>query len=123
MQNLDEELRAVHAARIDALVQCDLEALDLIVADELEFVSAAGVVMKKPQIVAALKSGAMSVRKIESQDIETRQYENMALLTYRAMTTVQDGPRLIDGWTQNTCVFIHRDGRWQMVHQHQCSVT
>ena len=122
MQDLDQELRSAHTARIDALVRCDLEALNSIVAEELEFVSAAGVVLRKPQIMAALKSGAMSVRRIESQDIQTRHYGSMALLTYRAMTVVQDGTNLIDGLTQNTCVFIHRDGRWQMVHQHQCAV-
>ena len=118
----EHALIAVHEARISALVQGDLDALDQIVADELVFVSAVGKVLRKPEIVEAIANGQMEIRRIESSDIEVRSYGDVALLRYRALTTVRDGAQTIDGETQNTCVFVHRDGRWQMVNQHQCPI-
>ncbi|MEM7428913.1 MAG: nuclear transport factor 2 family protein [Pseudomonadota bacterium] len=122
MAGHDDELIEVHHERIAALVAGDLDALDAIVGDDLVFVNANGRSMRKPEIFAAFKAGTMSVQQIDSSDIEVRRYGDTAILAYRALTTVQDGDNLIDGLTQNTCVFVHRDGRWQMVSQHQCSV-
>ena len=117
-----EDLIEVHHRRIAALVSGDLEALERIVGEDLVFVNANGRTMRRPEIFAAFKAGTMAVRRIDSSDIEVRLYGDTAILAYRALTTVQDGDNLIDGLTQNTCVFVHRDGRWQMVSQHQCAV-
>ena len=118
-----EDLIEVHHRRIAALVSGDLEALERIVGEDLVFVNANGRTMRRPEIFTAFKAGTMAVRRIDSSDIEVRLYGDTAILAYRALTTVQDGDNLIDGLTQNTCVFVHRDGRWQMVSQHQCAVT
>ena len=118
-----EDLIEVHHRRIAALVSRDLEALEQIVGQDLVFVNANGRTMRRPEIFAAFKAGTMAVRRIDSSDIEVRLYGDTAILAYRALTTVQDGDNLTDGLTQNTCVFVHRDGRWQMVNQHQCAVT
>ena len=122
MGQAEDELMAVHQARIDALVAGDLETLDKIVGDDLTFVSAIGKVMRKPEIFQAFKAGTMAVKRIDSSDIEIRLYGEAALLSYRALTVVQDGDQTIDGVTQNSCLFVHRDGRWQMVNQHQCKI-
>ena len=123
MSTPEEDLIEVHHRRIAALVSRDLEALEQIVGQDLVFVNANGRTMRRPEIFAAFKAGTMAVRRIDSSDIEVRLYGDTAILAYRALTTVQDGDNLIDGLTQNTCVFVHRDGRWQMVNQHQCAVT
>lgn len=122
MSDAEQELIEVHHARIDALVAGDLEGLEKIVGEDLVFVNANGRVLSRPQIFAAFEAGSMAVQRIESSDINVRLYGETAILAYRALTTVQDGENLIDGVTQNTCVFVHRDGRWQMVSQHQCGV-
>ncbi len=122
MSGAEEDLIDAHHSRIDALVAGDLEALSHIVGEDLVFVNANGRSMRRPEIFAAFEAGTMAVQRIESSDIEVRLYGDTAILAYRALTTVQDGDSLIDGLTQNTCVFIHRDGRWQMVSQHQCGV-
>lgn len=122
MTSQEENLLATHEARIAALVSGNLEALSQIVGEDLVFVNATGKVMRRPEIFAAFEAGTMTVERIDADNIETRFYGDTALLGYRAHTTVRDGDNLIDGLTQNTCVFVHRDGRWQMVSQHQCAI-
>ncbi|MEM8687569.1 MAG: nuclear transport factor 2 family protein [Pseudomonadota bacterium] len=122
MSEREESLLAAHEARIAALVAGDLEALAKVVGEDLVFVNAAGKISRRPEIMAAFQDGTMSVERIEADNIETRFYGDTAILSYRAHTTVRDGDSLIDGLTQNTCVFIDRDGGWQMVSQHQCAI-
>ena len=100
----------------------NLDALAKIVGEDLVFVNATGKVMRRPEIFAAFKAGSMTVERIDADNVEIRLYGDTAILGYRAHTTVRDGDNLIDGMTQNTCVFVHRDGRWQMVNQHQCGI-
>ena len=123
MNDREHSLLATHEARIAALVSGNLEDLAKIVGEDLVFVSAAGKVMRRPEIFAAFQAGTMTVERIDADNIETRFYGDTALLAYRAHTTVRDGDNLIDGLTQNTCVFVLRDGRWQMVNQHQCAIS
>ncbi len=122
MNEREEGLLAAHEARIAALVSGDLEALAKVVGEDLVFVNAGGKVMRRPEIFAAFQAGTMKVERIDADNIETRFYGETAILSYRAQTTVRDGESLIDGLTQNTCVFVNRDGRWQMVSQHQCAI-
>ncbi len=122
MTATEESLLATHEARIEALVAGNLDALAQIVGEDLVFVNANGKVMRRPEIFAAFKAGSMTVERIDADNVEIRLYGDTAVLGYRAHTTVRDGDNLIDGMTQNTCVFVHRDGRWQMVNQHQCGI-
>ena len=122
MTATEESLLATHEARIEALVAGNLDELALIVGEDLVFVNATGKVMRRPEIFAAFKAGSMTVERIDADNVEIRLYGDSAVLGYRAHTTVRDGDNLIDGMTQNTCVFVHRDGRWQMVNQHQCGI-
>ena len=122
MATVEEELRAVHDARIAALIAGDLTALGNIVGEDLVFTNAAGKVMRRPEIFAAFQAGTMKVERIDADNIEVRPYGDTAILSYRALTMVRDGDNLVDGLTQNSCVFVHRDGRWQMVNQHQCKI-
>lgn len=122
MDDREKSLLATHEARIAALVAGNLEDLAQIVGEDLVFVNAGGKVMHRPEIFAAFKAGSMTVERIDADNVETRFYGDTALLSYRAHTTVRDGDSLIDGLTQNTCVFVFRDGRWQMVNQHQCAI-
>ena len=122
MTEREQSLLAAHEARIAALVAGDLDALAKVVGEDLVFVNAVGKVSRRPEIMAAFQGGSMKVERIDADNIETRFYGDTALLSYRAHTTVRDGDSVIDGLTQNTCVFVHRDGRWQMVNQHQCAI-
>lgn len=122
MTSQEQDLLATHEARIAALVAGNLDDLSQIVGEDLVFVSAVGKVMRRPEIFASFQAGTMRVERIDADNVETRFYGDTALLSYRAHTTVRDGDNLIDGLTQNTCVFVHRDGRWQMVNQHQCAI-
>ena len=122
MNTVEDEVIGAHHRRIAALVDGDLDTLAQIVGEDLVFVNANGRVMRRPEIFSAFQAGTMAVQRIDSSDIEVRLYGSTAILAYRALTTVQDGDALIDGLTQNTCVFVHRDARWQMVSQHQCAV-
>ncbi|NNF79251.1 MAG: nuclear transport factor 2 family protein [Rhizobiales bacterium] len=123
MGDREQSLLATHEARVEALVAGNLDDLAQIVGEDLVFVSATGKVMHRPEIFAAFKAGTMKVERIDADNVETRLYGDTAILSYRAHTTVRDGDNLIDGMTQNTCVFVFRDERWQMVNQHQCAIS
>ncbi len=115
-------LIAAHHARLRALLDGDTEALAKVVGEDMIFISATGASRMRPEVVAALQSGAMKIERMESSDVSTRIYGDVGILIYRSDTKMTDGGVTSEGVTRSTTVYVRRDGGWQMVSQHQSRV-
>jgi ketosteroid isomerase-like protein len=120
-----EALGRAHARRFAAMVERDLEALGALLADELTYTHSNGRVETKEQFLAALASGALEYLAIVSEgESAVRLYADgeVGLIAGAARVTVRTGGREGAVTLRYTSVYVHRDGRWQLVAWHSSAV-
>ncbi len=110
-------LVAAHHARIQALLEGDLDALSKVVGEDLVFISAFGQTKTWPEVVTSIKSGALKMRRMDSADISTRIYGDVGILTFKADTVSEDDGVTFESTTLSATVYVKRNGGWQMVSQ------
>ena len=116
-------LVTAHHARVQALLDGDLDALSKVVGEDLVFISAFGDTKVWPEVVTSIQSGSLKMRRMDSADISTRIYGDVGLLTYRADTESEDDGVKIETTTLSVTVYVKRDGGWQMVSQQHSPLT
>ncbi len=110
-------LVAAHHARLQALLDGDLDALSQVVGEDLLFISAFGDTKTWPEVVISITSGALKMKLMESEDISTRIYGDVGILTFKAHTISEDGGESVETRTLSVTVYVKRDGGWKMVSQ------
>ncbi len=110
-------LVAAHHARVQALLDGDLDALSKVVGEDLVFISASGQTRTWPEVVTSFETGSLKMRRMDSADIATRIYGDVGLLTYKADTVSEDEGVTIEATTLSVTVYVKRDIGWQMVSQ------
>ena len=110
-------LVAAHHARVQALLDGDLNALSKVVGEDLVFISAFGQTMVWPDVVNSIQSGSLKMLRMDSADIKTRIYGDVGLLTYKADTASEHDGEKIETSTLSVTVYVKREGGWQMVSQ------
>ena len=110
-------LVAAHHARLQALLDGDLDALSKVVGEDLLFISAFGQTRTWPEVVTSIQSGALKMRRMDSADISTRIYSDVGILTFKADTVAEDDGVTVETSTLSVTVYVKRNGGWQMVSQ------
>ena len=121
-QTIIDEVIAANDARIAALIASDVETLDRYVGDDLVYISPTAKILRKPEVVAALRAGTMVIEKLEAHEPEVRVYADMAILICRSVSVIRDGDERIEGTTRSTAVYARREPGWQLVSQQQCFI-
>ena len=120
-----DALAATHARRFEAMVGRDLDALGELLADELTYAHSNGKVETKEEFLAALESGALQYLEIAAAGESTiRRYGDgtVGVITGPARVRVRIGEREGEVTLVYTSVYVHRDGRWQLVAWHSSAV-
>jgi uncharacterized protein (TIGR02246 family) len=107
-------VRDVDAMRVRTLVQNDLKQLATLLADDLVYVHADGVVESKSEFLERLRSGSLRYRAIEPADVRVRMYGNTAIVTGRSQMAVTNAGVDREFAVRFTAVYAARDGRWQL---------
>ena len=119
---MDDDLKAVHEARIRALVTGDLDILDRCVADDLTYISPHGRVLSKQDVFDSIRQGKMTIQSMEVTDLKSSQFGDSAVLTYQAYTKFNDDGTIVDGNVRGTNVYLRRQGLWQLYLAQQTSI-
>jgi len=120
-----DDLAATHARRFEAMVGREIDALGELLADELTYAHSNGRVETKAEFLAALESGALSYLEIASAGESTiRRYGDgtVGVITGPARVRVRLGDREGEVTLVTTSVYVHRDGRWQLVAWHSSAM-
>ena len=112
-----DSLVAAHHARVQALLDGNLDALSKVVGKDLLFISAFGQTMVWPDVVKSIQSGSLKMLRMDSADIKTQIYGDVGLLTYKADTVSEHDGEKVETSTLSVTVYVKRDGGWQMVSQ------
>ena len=115
----EASLIAAHDARLQALMAGNVDALARVVGEDMRFVGPDGTEITRPDVVASLQNGTLSIEKMDCYDISTRLYGDTGILLYSAQARTSDGKNVFEGRVRCTTIYIWRAEGWQMVSQHQ----
>jgi uncharacterized protein (TIGR02246 family) len=122
----DEITKAVAALdneRADAQMERDFATLDRILADDLTYIHASGMVQGKTEFIADLKSNKRIYKSIKNSDVNVRVLEGAAVVTARSdLQIVHDGKEN-DLSVRITEVYAKRNGSWQLIAYQSTRVT
>lgn len=121
-ENVEQALRKLVSERDQAIQKADTAAIDRIYADDYIATSATGLVRTKAQVMEDLKSGAIKLESISSDDIEVRVHGDTAIVTGRMTSKGTDRGREISGQRRFTQVYMKKNGRWQIVAFHYSQI-
>ena len=110
-----DQIRALEAARGEALMKADTAAIARMTADEFVEVSRLGQLRTKADNLRDVGSGALKITSVKQDSVSVQVYGDVAIL--REITdnagTFRGFPFAGRLWV--TRVFVKREGRWQAV--------
>lgn len=115
---LEEELTQIE-------MRLDVEALDLIYADDIMVTAPIGIVVDKPAVMFEVRQAAdkTMVGRYDKDDLKVRAYGDSAAVTSYRMTTDAKFEEIeIKRQLCITNVWLKRQGRWQVVARHTASL-
>lgn len=118
----EDSVRALEAARREALLRADTVALSRLLAAEFVEISRFGTVRTRADNIGEIASGVLRLTAVRQDSLTVRIYGDVAVLqgiaenagTYRGFPFA--------GRIRYTRVFVRRDGRWQAVTTQQTSM-
>jgi ketosteroid isomerase-like protein len=118
------QLRQLEQNQLQALVDADGDALDLLLADDFVLVPPPGTPLTKDDYLGAVESGDLDFEKFEPiSAIEVSVYGAAAVLTYKSdivATAVGIGTVQHQAW--HTVVYEKTSGTWQVVRAQTTAV-
>ena len=112
----EKEVLAVNKAWADAQVKGDLEALDKLFAEEMIVTSGNGALRdKKGELADAKPHPDFKTYFFNTEDLRIKIYGKTAIVTGHAKWRTSFKGKDSDNERRFTCVYVKRDGRWQMV--------
>lgn len=112
-----QNLRQIEQARLTALVEADMPAVQQVLAGDFELITPDGTPLSRDAYIGAVASGDLDFKAYRPvTPIEVRVYDDAAVLRYKSRIEVVatgTGHRTDGAW--HTCLYENRDGRWQIV--------
>ena len=114
----EQALLALIQEYTNAIINRDTSVVERLFADDYISTGPNGHVGNKAQEIAELKSGDMTITKVEIDDFRARIDGNSAVTNF--LTTIFFKVNNKDGSAQyrTTCAFVKRDGRWLFLASH-----
>ena len=110
-----EEVRALEAARNDAIVRGDAATLERMTSDDYTFITLRGELRTKAEIVKGFATGAFKYESREISDLNIRVYGNAAVVTGRSTQKGTENGKDYSGDYWFTRVYVKENARWLTV--------
>jgi ketosteroid isomerase-like protein len=116
---VEDSVRAVEAARAQALQRADTAALSRLVADEFIEISRLGQLRTKADNISDIASGTLKLASVKYDSLVVHVYGDVAVLRGIANNAGTFRGMPFSGKIRYLRVFVRRDGRWQAVAMQQ----
>ena len=110
-----DEVKATDQQRVTALLAADSDSLDQLLAADLRYTHANGMVDSKASYMASFISRKVIHKQVATDDVEVITYGDTAVATGNSHVVVEYKGRDLDLNIRFTSVYRKQDGRWQMV--------
>lgn len=111
-----DDVNAADAARYDALIAQDADALSSLLADDLVYLHGTGAADTKQSFIDGIVGKKFQFRTAQRIDPVVRVFDSGAVLHGKIRMTVEVAGTLHEAYSTFSTVWIHRNGRWQLVH-------
>ncbi|MCW5695093.1 MAG: nuclear transport factor 2 family protein [Bauldia sp.] len=108
-------IRRLEAARLDAMCNRDLAALDAILATEFRYTHSDGSIDGKEDLRRRVAGDDVRYRDGRIAEVEVRVHGDLATGHGRLQLTVEVGPDAYRLDNRTLSVWIRRDGSWQLL--------
>jgi len=99
-----------------SLIDSDVESLDRILGDDFLLIDVmTGSEVKKPDLLAVLRSGQLKFEAIEPVESQVRLYGITAVITGRTQMSGRFGETPFTASSRYTHVFVKDQGQWRLV--------
>jgi ketosteroid isomerase-like protein len=98
-----------------AVLDNNAPAMERLLADDYEGISANGTIETKDQVLAQHKAGTLRLTQLDLNDVKVRLYGDTAVVTSRVDVRGKNGERDISGRYRYTRVYNRRFGQWKIV--------
>lgn len=115
---VEQELRQLQRQLLAAIQRRDRETLSRIWADEYLGTAPDGRVVNKTDLLSAVEGGAITLESLEFNDLHTRLFDNIAVLTGHATVRANVSGADYSGSYRGTGIYIKRNGRWEIIGVH-----
>ena len=86
--NKEIDLLTLEQQRYSAIVNGDVETLDVMLNDDLIFTHASGKIDTKESFIRSLKAGTLTYNKIDTEDIEVRLFDSCGIVTGKSILDI-----------------------------------
>ena len=114
----EEELLKLEKEFAEAIVRNDLESIGRLVTDDWIIIDPKGEIVDRTRFFEAIKSGALTHDRMESEDFRVRVYGDSAVVTALTRTKGKFMGQEFSTQERATDVFVKREGQWQCVLTH-----
>ena len=114
----EQAVMGIERELLSAILKGDSSASERYLADTYVFTGPDGTVENKAQAIADLKSGDLKLQSASLDDAKVQVYGDTAVVTYSSNDKGTYKGKDISGKTRWTDVFVHHNGRWQLVASH-----
>jgi len=120
-----EDVLSAQRERSAALLAGDMQAAELVHADDFQLVTPLGAVFSKAQYLGAVEAGIIRYVVMElDSPVDVRVHGDVALTRYRVQIEVEvQGQRYARAAYWFTDVYEKREGRWQVVWSQGTGIT
>jgi hypothetical protein len=119
---VDAELLALQNEWAKARIEGSVKFLERLYAKEFWITAMNGSVVTRAEDIGVFASGEMKPETISDEDMKVTVYENFAIVTGREKLKGTYKGFAGDFVLRFTNVYVHRDGRWQMVTHHATQI-
>ena len=113
---LADALRETEGLRLAALVDRDMDAADLLHADDYQLITPGGAVLSKHGYLSGIATGELRYRQFEPDgEIAVRAWGSAAAVRYEVRIDIDWEGGHEAGRFWHTDIYEHRDGRWQAI--------
>lgn len=116
------EIRAVHEARVAAILRGDFDHLERLLSDDFVVTFGDGAVRGKSEYIADQSSGRIIMTAATHDQERFRVYGDAAVVTGRSALTLRMNDKEQPLVIRYTHVYIKQDDRWRMVAQHSSTI-
>jgi ketosteroid isomerase-like protein len=114
----EQAIRQAEKIYVDGLLKADIGSLGQLFADDYTVIKNHGEYWDKATHLGFIEAEVHRFLKLSTGDVKIRFYDDVALVTGRLDWQARDPDATISGHSRYTHVYVKRDGRWQMVHNH-----
>ena len=112
---VERQVLEVQAGRFQAMIDVDIEELDVVLSDDLTYTHTSGQIETKSEFLTSLRSQEITYESIKPQEIKIRIYDSTAVVTGISAMRINVREQQLSFSIRFIEIYQKSDANWQLV--------